>query len=114
MVFDTNNKHVQKGTSSEISFKTMFANSTTCMEFWYHMPNQKAELSVFLRDQTGSHKLLWSGRGPTYSWSKATIQIFVTGYFQVGTFSETANNIPTHVLFFMSSDLTNRIFTAGT
>ena len=84
MVFDTNNKHVQIGTSGEITSQTMFTNSTTCMEFWYHMPNWKAELEVYLQDQKGLHKLLWRQRGPSQEWSKATVQIFVTGYIQVG------------------------------
>ena len=82
MLFNTNNKHVQDATSGEMTSQPMYTNGTNCMEFWYNMPNSMATLELYLIQRGGSRQRIWTGKGPTNGWSKANIQIQVSGSFQ--------------------------------
>lgn len=83
MVFNTNNKHVQNGASSEITSRPIYTNNTCCLEFWYIMPNKMANLEVFVAEENGSRNLVWTLTGPTNGWHRANIHISFIGKFQV-------------------------------
>ena len=83
MVFNSNNKHVQNGVVAEMRSPLMSTNDTSCIVFWYIMPNILSNLEVYVSGSQLTRKLIWKSNGPTYGWQRANVLISIVGQFQV-------------------------------
>ena len=83
MVFNSNNKHVQNGVSAEMTSPPISTNGTSCMMFWFNMPNNLSSLEVYASDNQLGRKLIWKTSETTHGWQRANVLISIVGQFQV-------------------------------